>query len=115
MVFKAVPNPSFSATLTELYPFLRVPEDRWPAVMKKFQHPVHALWPLPKVCRYLHFYQVFRAKRKQLFHHYELQNGIYHGPDVDVATLVSTTSVNNLPPVEGSETDESDSGDAEFV
>ena len=95
MVFQAQPNAVFAATLTELYPFLRTTRDKWTAVMGKFQYPLTGLWPYPVVNRYLNFFTMFRAKRKQLFTQYEEQDGEYHGtttlminnPHIDVSQL----------------------------
>ena len=63
--------------------------------MNKFQYPLTGLWPYPVVNRYLNFFTLFRAKRKQLFTQYEQQDGEYHGtttlvinnPDMDVSQL----------------------------
>ena len=95
MVFQALPNSFFSATLTELYPFIRTTRDKWPDVMNKFQYPLTGLWPYPVVNRYLNFFTLFRAKRSQLFTQYEQQDGEYHGtttlvinnPHIDVSQL----------------------------
>ena len=95
MVFKSQPDSVFSATLTELYPFIRSTRDKWPDVMSKFQYPLTGLWPYPVVNRYLNFFTLFRSKRKQLFTQYEQQGGEYHGtttlviddPNIDVSAL----------------------------
>ena len=109
MVFQAQPNAVFAATLTELYPFLRTTRDKWTAVMGKFQYPLTGLWPYPVVNRYLNFFSMFRAKRKQLFTQYEEQDGEYHG---------TTTLMINNPHIDVSQLSEDsgfDSCDNEFV
>ena len=58
------------------------------------QISVSANWSLV-VNRYLNFFTLFRAKRRQLFTQYEQQDGEYHGtttlvinnPDMDVSQL----------------------------
>ena len=76
---------------------------------------MHALWPFPKVNRYLNFFTLLRSKRTQLFALYEQQDGDYHGPDITY-TQPSTTSAPVSTSV-GSDDGESDadSVDIDFV
>ena len=112
--FKYLPCSFLSATLAEMYPFVRTERTKWDTISKKVQHPMHALWPYPTVNRYLNFFTLFRAKRTQLFALYEQQDGEYHGPDTIItqpsAAVVSTS-------VETSAGDDSDPdfADADFV
>ena len=81
--------------------------------MKKFQHPVHDLWPLTKVCRYLHFYQLFDKQWNQLFSQNEQLDGTYHGQDYDDAVLVAPPAP---APREGGESvTEEETEDYEFI
>jgi hypothetical protein len=79
--FKNLPSPWLATTVATFYPFVADPKETWDHKLKHFSHPMTRLWPVGVVRRHMHFIQVFRDRREELFESYEKEGGKYHGRD----------------------------------